>query len=94
MEVDYRVGHRLEGFCTAGAAVEDAGDAAFPEPQVHCRYVADVNEVTLEVLAAVEQFRVLAAVDLAVQVECHAGHAALVAFARAVDVEVTEAADL
>ena len=88
------VSHRLEGLRAAGTQVEDAGYAVFPEPQVHCGNVAHVNEVALKAVAAFEQFRAFAVIQLGVQVERHARHAAFVAFARSVHVEVTEADDL
>jgi hypothetical protein len=53
----------------AGAEVEDAGYAVFPEPQVHRRHVAHVDEVALEAVAAFEQFRTFAIIQLGVQVE-------------------------
>ena len=88
------VSHRLEGLCAAGTQVEDAGHAVFPEPQVYGCHVAHVNEVTLKAVAAFEQFWTFTVIQLGVQVERHACHAAFVAFARSVDVEVAEADDL
>lgn len=78
----------------AGAEVKDAGNAVFPEPQVYRRDVADVDEVALEAIAAFEQFRTFAIIQLSVQVERDAGHAAFMTFARPVDVEIAEADDL
>ena len=89
-----RIGDGLEGFRAAGAEVEDAGNAVFPEPQVDVSHVADVDEVALEAVAAFEQFRTFAIIQLGVEVESDARHAAFVAFARPVDVEVAEADNL
>ena len=89
-----RVCHRLEGFRAASSQVEDAGHTVFPEPQVDCSHIAHVDEVALKAVAAFEQFRAFAIIQLGIQVECHARHAAFVPFARPVDVEVTEADNL
>ncbi len=63
----------LERLRAPGAEVEDAGNAIFPEPQVHRRDVADVDEVALEAVAAFEQFRTFAIIQLGVQMESDAG---------------------
>ena len=84
----------LERLRAAGAEVEDTGNAVFPEPQVHRRDVADVDEVALEAIAAFKQFRTFAIIQLSIQMESDAGHAAFMAFARPVDVEIAEADDL
>lgn len=89
-----RIGDGTEGFRTAGAEVKDAGNAVFPEPQVDVSHVAHVDEVALEAVAAFEQFRAFAIIQLGIEVESDARHAAFVAFARPVDVEVAEADDL
>lgn len=94
MESEGRIGNRTEGFRAAGAKVEDPGHAVFPEPQVDVCHVAHVDEVALEAVAAFEQFRTFAIIQLGVEVESDARHAAFVAFARPVDVEVAEADDL
>ncbi len=83
-----------EGFRTAGAEVKDAGNAVFPEPQVDVSHVAHVDEVALEAVAAFKQFRAFAIIQLGIEVESDARHAAFVAFARPVDVKVAEADDL
>src|SRR5690606_29097642 len=88
------VSHRLEGFRAARTQVEDTGHAVFPEPQVYGGYIAHINEVTLEAVAAFKQFWAFAIIQLGVQVERYARHAAFVAFARPVDVEVAEADNL
>ncbi len=83
-----------KGFRTAGAEVKDAGNAVFPEPQVDVSHVPHVDEVALEAVAAFEQFRAFAIIQLGIEVESDARHAAFVAFARPVDVKVAEADDL
>ena len=89
-----RIGDGLEGFRAASTEVEDTGNAIFPEPQVYRGDVADIDEVAFESIAAFEQFRIFAIIQLGIEVEGHARHAAFVAFARPVDVEITEADDL
>ena len=88
------IGHGLEGFRTARAEVENPGYAVFPEPQVDRRHVAHVDEIALKAVAAFKQFRALAVIQLGVQMERHARHAAFVAFTRSVDIEVAEPDDL
>ena len=89
-----RIGDGLEGFRAAGTEVEDTGNAIFPEPQVYRGDIADIDEVAFKAVAAFEQFRTFAIIQLGIEVEGHARHAAFVPFARSVDVEITEPDDL
>ncbi|AJR07221.1 hypothetical protein H744_2c0485 [Photobacterium gaetbulicola Gung47] len=91
---DHRLGDFAERLGLAGPAVEDTGHTVLPEPQVDLADIADKHKITLEVVRAFEQFRIVALVDLVVEVERHRGHAAFVLLARAVDIEVAEPGNL
>ena len=84
----------LEGFCTTGTEVEDAGYAIFQEPQIHIGHITHVDEVAFKVLATFEQFRRFTVVELGVEMESDARHAAFMAFTRPINVEIAEANNL
>ncbi len=84
----------LERLCATGTEVKDAGNTVFQEPQVYCRNIADIDEITFEVFTAFEQLGCFAVVKLSIEMESYARHAAFVTFTWPVDVEVTEANDL
>lgn len=96
---DYYVGDVVEGARLSGADVEDA--AARPtlgQGQVHANDVVHKNKIATLLSVAVsagalEQARASTGLQLAVELIHHRGHLALVGFARAVDVEVSQTGD-
>ena len=94
MMVEHGIGHIEEGFCPAGATVIDAGLALmFPEPEVDLADVLDIDKVThlttiTITIASLKQLGIVALLDLIVQMKGDAGHASLMLFAGAVNVEV------
>ena len=91
------LGHVVEALGAAGAAVEDAADlGVIQQPEVHGHHIVDVDKIALlavgaVAIAAFEQAHSIARIELLLHVKRHAGHAALVLLAGAIDVEVTQA---
>src|SRR6185369_911145 len=98
--VDRRHRDIVEALCPAGAEVEDAGLLGMvEEKEIDLGDIADEDEIAhlpavLVAMRTLEQLDLAVGLELVVVVESHRGHAALVGFARAIDVEVAEADDL
>src|SRR5574343_416062 len=98
--VDRGDGDIVEALCITRAEVEDAGDLrVFEEPEIDTYQVFDKHEVALltaigVAVRAFKEFDLAVLTELVEVVKSHGGHAALVRFVRAIDIEVTETGDL
>ena len=58
VEFNHRFRYFSKRFCVAGATVENTGNAVLPAPNVHCGDIAHIHEITAEVFATGEEFRI------------------------------------
>ena len=56
VEFNHRFCYFSERLGVTGTAVENAGDAVLPAPNVHCSDIAYIHEITAEMFATGEEF--------------------------------------